>query len=222
MIVARVASLALVLLCGASAFTVLPQSCHSHQQFTPTSDSVVALSEAPKSSRFEGNQRVPSAEENALMDEMIKKMAVAKPYELPNAVKRAFKVIRSPQFFMRIALLADAAETPEEKQQYEALATNLVTTLEAVVETTSEQLDERAQAVEGVVKAAAEPESGEFLVPLTMDRVKAMRDAIESLPESELDEGFLSTLDAWIVKSHQGKKCSVYSWCWLCPLPLQS
>ena len=71
-----------------------------------------------------------------------------------------------------------------------------------VVETTEEQLDERAKDVENVVKAAAEPDSGEFLVPLLPERVASMRKALEGLDESSLDEGFLSTVDAWMNKSH--------------------
>lgn len=46
-----------------------------------------------RSSRLEGNMRQPSAEEVALMDEMITKLADAKPYELPNAVRRAFRYV---------------------------------------------------------------------------------------------------------------------------------
>lgn len=137
------------------------------------------------------------------MDEMIDKMLNAKPYELPSAVKRAFQVIRSPKFFLRIAFRADEASDEEERQRLQILASNLVTTLEAVVETTTEQLEERAQAVESVVKAAAEPDSGEFLVPLSVERMVAMQTALSNLPESFLDEGFLATVDAWIVKSHQ-------------------
>jgi hypothetical protein len=64
-------------------------------------------------------------------------------------------------------------------------------------------LDERAADVETVVKQAAEPDSGEFLVPLTQERLDAMQTALQKLPESSLDEGFLATVDAWIVKSHQ-------------------
>ncbi|KAL7580110.1 hypothetical protein ACA910_012871 [Epithemia clementina (nom. ined.)] len=160
----------------------------------------VALS---SSSRLEGNQRRPSAQETEVMDEMIDKLLDAKPYELPSAVKRAFQVIRSPQFFLRIAQRSDQASSEEERQRFQILASNLVTTVEAVVETTTEQLEERAQAVEAVVKAAAEPDSGEFLVPLTADRIAAMQCTITNLDESILDEGFLATLDAWIVKSHQ-------------------
>ena len=55
---------------------------------------------------------------------------------------------------------------------------NLVTTLKAVVETNAaEQRDERAIiCVESIVKAAAaEPDSGIFVVPLSADGVKAMQ-----------------------------------------------
>lgn len=103
---------------------------------------------------------------------------------------------------MRIANVADASEDETQKEKLSALASNLVATLEAVVETTEEQLDERAKEVENVVKAAAEPDSGEFLVPLSVERTTAMRTALESLDESALDEGFLSTVDAWMNKSH--------------------
>lgn len=103
---------------------------------------------------------------------------------------------------MRIATVADSAEDEAQKEKLSALASNLVATLEAVVETTEEQLDERAKEVENVVKAAAEPDSGEFLVPLSAERTTAMRKALESLDESALDEGFLSTVDAWMNKSH--------------------
>ena len=43
---------------------------------------------APRS-RLEGNMRKPTAQELKIMDEMIMKLADAKPYELPNAVRRA-------------------------------------------------------------------------------------------------------------------------------------
>jgi hypothetical protein len=137
------------------------------------------------------------------MDEMITKLADAKPYELPNAVRRAFRVVSSPQFFMRIAELTDKATDSEEKEKFAALASNLVATLEVVVETTEETLDERAKEVEAILKAAAEPETGDFLVPLLPQQVQSMRKVVEGLEPSSLDEGFLSTVDAFMNKSHQ-------------------
>lgn len=137
------------------------------------------------------------------MDEMVMKLADAKPYDLPNAVRRAFRVVSSPRFFMRIAELTDKATDPVEKDKLAALASNLVATLEVVVETTEETLDERAKEVETVLKAAAEPETGDFLVPLLPKQVQAMRKVVEGLEPSSLDEGFLSTVDAFMNKSHQ-------------------
>jgi hypothetical protein len=160
----------------------------------------------PKKSRIEGNQVLPTARDMEVMDEMITKLANAKPYELPNAVRRAFRVISSPRFFLRIATRTDMAadnNNTEEQLKLQALASNLVATLEAVVETTEEQLDERAKEVEDVVKAAAEPLTGEFLVPLLPQQVEEMRKKVEALEPSSLDETFLSTVDAWMMKSHE-------------------
>ena len=161
------------------------------------------LFEQNKGSLIEGNQRNPSDQEKQLMDEMITKLADAKPYELPNAVRRAFRVVSSPQFFLRIAERADTASDEDEIEKLAALASNLVATLEVVVETTEETLDERAKEVEEVLKAAADLETGEFLVPLLPEQVQRMRVVVENLEPYSLDEGFLSTVDAFMNKSHQ-------------------
>jgi hypothetical protein len=104
---------------------------------------------------------------------------------------------------MRIAERADMSTDADEKERLGSLAANLATTLEAVVSTTEDRLDERAKAVEDIVKKAAEPDSGEFLVPLSAARVDAMRTTLQKMDPSDLDEGFLSTIDAWMNKSHE-------------------
>lgn len=154
-------------------------------------------------SRIEGNRRPPTANEIAVMDDMISKLAIAKAYELPNAVSKAIRVISSPRFFLRIAERADMATKDDEKERLSALAENLVSTLEAVVSTTEDRLDERAMEVEKVLKAASEPSTGEFMVPLSSERVDAMRETLSNLDPSSLDEGFLATVDAWMNKSMQ-------------------
>ena len=156
-----------------------------------------------RQSRFQGNSRVPTAQELDVMDQMIDKLADAKPYELPTAVQRAFRVISSPQFFLRIASRQDAATSDADRAKLSALASNLVSTLEAVVSTTEEKLDERAKAVESIVKAAAEPDNGELYFPLLPARLEAMRTVMRKLEPSTLDEGFLSTVDAWMNKSNE-------------------
>ena len=153
-------------------------------------------------SRFEGMQREPSAADLAVIDDMITKLSDAKPYELPNAVSRAIRVVSSPQFFLRIAERADATSDEFEKEKLGALADNLVTTIQAVMSMTEDSLDERAKDVERVVKAASEPD-GEFLVPLSQERVDDMRKEVEGLDQADLNEAFLSTVDAWMNKAHQ-------------------
>ena len=157
----------------------------------------------PKSSLLEGNQRAPTATDLSVMDDMISKLSNAEVYELPGAVRNSFRVCSSPQFFLRIATLTDQATDPTEKARLVALSENLVTTIDAVVSTAEDRLEERAREVEEVVMAASEPGSGEFLVPLSADRIGAMREALAGLDPSSLDEGFLSTVDAWMNKSHQ-------------------
>lgn len=191
---------------SAALLSVVLGLCQRSDAFLPRHVSRSApstLFEQPSKSRIEGNQREPTDQEKKLMDEMVVKLSNAKPYELPNAVRRAFRVVSSPQFFMRIAVLTDKAADETEKDKLAAFASNLVATLEVVVETTEETLDERTKEVEMILKAAAEPETGDFLVPLLPQQVQGMRKVVEELEPSSLDEGFLSTVDAFMNKSHQ-------------------
>jgi len=104
---------------------------------------------------------------------------------------------------MRIAERADRSTNAEEKEKLSALATNLVSTLEAVVSMTEDKMDQKALDVEEVLKAASEPDSGEFLVPLSEERLVAMREKVGAMESSRLDEGFLVTVDQWMNKSMQ-------------------
>jgi len=155
----------------------------------------------PERSQLQGNIREPTPKEISIIDDMITKLSQAKPYELPNAVSKAIRVISSPRFFLRIAERSDMATTTKEKEQLSSLAENLVQVIQAVVSTTEEKLNECAINVENVVKAAAEPDSGEFLVPLIPERIESMRKVLTELEPEVLDEGFLSTVDAWMNKS---------------------
>jgi len=137
------------------------------------------------------------------MDDMITKLSQAKPYELPNAVKQAFRVVSSPKFFLRIAQRVDVAESPEEKERLNALATNLVSTLDAVVSTAEDKLEEHAEDVQSILRAASEPGTGEFLVPLAKGRVEGMKEVMQNMQSGQLSEGFLATIDSWMNKSQQ-------------------
>jgi len=146
--------------------------------------------------------RAPTAEEVEIMDEMIDKLAEAAPYDLPNAVRRAFRVVSSVQFLLQIAARVDAASTEEEKQKFIVLAENLTSTLKAVESTAQDQLDERAKQVQTIVTAAAE-EDGEFLVPLSPERLASMRSEVSKLEVGQMDEAFLTTIDSWMNKAYK-------------------
>ena len=154
-------------------------------------------------SRFAGNQREATAREIAIMDDMITKLMNAKPYELPSSVSQAFRVVSSPRFFLRIAERSDMASSDEEKKKLTTLAENLASTVAAVVSTAKDKMDECATIVETIVKAAAEPSTGEFLVPLSADRIAAMQIELKRVDPDALNEGFLSTVDSWMNKSMQ-------------------
>mmetsp|Transcript_10349 Transcript_10349/g.11438 ORF Transcript_10349/g.11438 Transcript_10349/m.11438 type:complete len:356 (-) Transcript_10349:32-1099(-) len=154
-------------------------------------------------SRLSGNRREPSIQEISVMDDMISKLIEAKPYELPNAVSKAIRVISSPRFFLRIAERADMATNEVEKTKLSNLATNLISTIDAVVSSAEDKLEDRAKLVEKIVKAASEPTSGEFLVPLPNERLEDMKKVISKINPNDLDEGFLSTVDAWMNKSSE-------------------
>jgi hypothetical protein len=109
-----------------------------------------------KASLIEGNQLDPSEQQKQLMDEMITKLADAKPNELPDAVRRALRVISSPQFFLRIAERTDDAIDDDEKEKLAALASNLVSTLEVVVaavETTGSVETTEEETLDDIVRA---------------------------------------------------------------------
>uniref|UniRef100_A0A6T8FN14 Uncharacterized protein n=1 Tax=Proboscia inermis TaxID=420281 RepID=A0A6T8FN14_9STRA len=164
---------------------------------TPTPDDI------PSQSRLEGNRREPTIAEISIIDDMITKLLAAPSHELPRVVSKAIRVVSSPRFFLRIAERTDMATSDAEKDKLSELAGNLVSTLEAVVSTTEKVLDDTALDVENIVKAAAEPLSGEFLVPLLPERIASMREVMDQIESPRLDEGFLTTIDSWMNKSGQ-------------------
>lgn len=182
-----------------SAFVPSNASCKGKRAFFASS----GLRSSADESGIEGNRRAPTPSEIAIMDEMITKLANAQPTELPNAVSKAIRVVSSPQFFMRVAQRSDMEQDEVQKEKLSVLASNVSRTLEAVVSTTETKLDERSKEVEQVVKVAAEPDSGEFLWPLTPERCTAIQAEMRKLDPGVLDESFLLTIDAWMNKSMQ-------------------
>ena len=134
-------------------------------------------------------------------DTLIEEMLETAPYELPSVVSRSLKMVSSPSFFVRIAELNDKARSSEDKKRLAALADTVMTTLDVIVRRTEEQVDTSAETLQSILSAAAE-EDGEFLVPLSAAKALALRAAVlERAPV--LDDGFLSTVNAWMRKSEE-------------------
>lgn len=152
-------------------------------------------------SRILGNQVEPTEDQLEIMDEMIRKLQKASMAEIPLAMQKAFRVISSPKFFLRIAELADTASDETERQELTTLATTLTKALESVVASGKLELDQRSLDLRAILQAAAEPGTGEFFVPLTPSQIQDMRIVMEELEPRRLDEAFLTTVDSWMNKS---------------------
>lgn len=119
-------------------------------------------------------------------------------YSMPTVVKQHIAVISQPQFFMALAARAD--ENPADRDEYAALADNVVKTLEAVVAQGEERMDEQATTLETILRAAAE-DDGEFLVPLSADKLAGLREAVAAnYTAGLLDEAFLQMVASWMKK----------------------
>ena len=140
------------------------------------------------------------AEVNALIEEMLR----AAPYDLPGIVSRSLKLVSSRTFFLQIAAKSDEAKSNKARDALSTLATTVMTTLEVIVQRTEEKVDISTDTLQTILKAAAE-DDGEFLVPLSLEKWLAMRNAAASCRDKALlDESFLSTVNAWMRKSEEG------------------
>ena len=180
-----------------------PSSPSSTFWYGTTSSSGASASGLHQTSNFSGNQREPTARDVQVIDEMIDKLSTAQIHELPSACVKALKIVGSPKFFVRIAERSDMARTEDERALLASLADNLASTLSAVVSAAEDKMEDRAEAVTRVLQAAAEPGTGEFLVPLTASRTASMKAALLAVDPSDLDEPFLNTLDAYVKKSSE-------------------
>ena len=153
---------------------------------------------APAAAAAASNGRAPSQKD---YDNLIAEMLETAPYELPSVVSRSLKLVSSPSFFVRIAELNDVARSTEDKEKLAALADTVMTTLDVIVRRTEEQVDTSAETLQSILAVAAE-DDGEFLVPLSAEKALAFRAAVLERT-AVLDDGFLSTVNAWMRKSEE-------------------
>jgi hypothetical protein len=135
-------------------------------------------------------------------DALINELAACEVFDLPAKVRRegVLRAVGRPAFFLRIAERCDGAEGGE-RERLAALAGNLQATLGAIVEVAEAKMDDASDVLQKIVVEAAEAD-GEFLVPLSAAKFRAMQAAaFARVDDGALDEGVLTTVDAWAKKA---------------------
>ncbi|CAM9399391.1 unnamed protein product [Choristocarpus tenellus] len=100
--------------------------------------------------------------------------------------------------------MADAEQDPSKRTRLDLLAKEVTSILEELVNFAEEKMDDSATILQIIVTSAAE-ENGEFLVPLSDDRLAALRHSIRIHGDS-LDSNFLATAQAWMEKVGREKE----------------
>ncbi|CAM9692067.1 unnamed protein product [Discosporangium mesarthrocarpum] len=118
--------------------------------------------------------------------------------ELTLKVSKSVKVVAQPVFFLRVAELVDTEKDPAERRKLEMLVEQVTEVLNRLVDFAEEKLDESSSLVNIVVSSAAEPD-GEFLVPLSEERLSALRQSVKIHSDS-IDNNFLATVNSYMEK----------------------
>lgn len=137
---------------------------------------------------------------DALIDALLAKKGAQ---ELAQAVAENIMSF-DQRFWLRLATRSDAAQEEEEKQQLAALAKVVMQLVDSMVKRTNEQLTESTGLLQEILRAAADPQTGEWQLPLTPDKLEAMR-GVMAANAAALDEGLLASCYSWMRKASDDK-----------------
>jgi len=132
------------------------------------------------------------------VDGLIDQLKTASPQQMKGVLAENIKLV-DQKFFLRLAELADEAESGSEKDSIADLASTVARTVEEMVKFAEERLDDDASKVQDLMKLVASP-SGEFVTPFPPEKKEALRAAIRERGES-LDDGFVGTVKAYMGKA---------------------
>jgi len=138
----------------------------------------------------------------AAMDAVIDLMLEAKSEEEVGKIVVENVLMFDQKMWIRIASRSDAAESQEEKDKIMTLASKCMKIIETMVESTEDTIKQSSKLLQDIVAAAANPDTGEFDVPLKADALARMSKKMEG---AEVDERMLNTVYAWIRKSDEDK-----------------
>ncbi|CAM9544118.1 unnamed protein product [Chrysoparadoxa australica] len=148
--------------------------------------------------RGEPGQNGPSPE---VIDQVIGALRASTVKELGDVVVKNVKVVANPSFFLRLAQLRDEEKVAKERLKLETLGDRVVEVLQAVTKEVESRLDTSSELVQIVLSSCAEKD-GEFLLPLSAERLAGLRQSMQ-LHWDDVDDNFLSTVQAWMKKSNE-------------------
>ncbi|KAL4431208.1 hypothetical protein ABPG75_006464 [Micractinium tetrahymenae] len=153
----------------------------------------------------EGESATPESltavqELDALIDALLAKKGAQ---ELAQAVAENIMSFNQ-RFWLRLATRSDAAQEEEEKQQLAALAKVVMQLVDSMVKRTNEQLTESTSLLQDILRAAADPQTGEWQLPLAPSQVEAMK-GVMAANAAALDEGLLASCYSWMRKASDDK-----------------
>ncbi|KAG5191715.1 hypothetical protein JKP88DRAFT_266442 [Tribonema minus] len=140
-----------------------------------------------------------AASDPATLDAVIDSLMTTS--QLPEIVAKNVKSVAQPSFFLRIAERADKAKNLAERQKYEGMATKVTEVLEKLVDLVEQKMDDSNSLAQIIVSSCAEPESGEFLLPLSAERFGNLRQSVRIHFGAAEGGAFLATIQAWVRKS---------------------
>eukprot|EP00240_Pyramimonas_obovata_P005944 CAMPEP_0118933332 /NCGR_PEP_ID=MMETSP1169-20130426/11933_1 /TAXON_ID=36882 /ORGANISM="Pyramimonas obovata, Strain CCMP722" /LENGTH=340 /DNA_ID=CAMNT_0006876083 /DNA_START=37 /DNA_END=1059 /DNA_ORIENTATION=- len=135
----------------------------------------------------------------AALDNLIDSMLTATAEEMPMIIGQSVMSLNQ-KFFLRIATRSDSISDPEAKKQLSDLAVTVMRLLDEMVKQTKTTMNTSGELLQKIVTAAADPATGEFMVPLAPENISAMRTAV-SESFAQVDEGVIAQAYSWIRKS---------------------
>jgi len=111
-------------------------------------------------------------------------------------------------FYLRCAARSDAAASEEEKQKFVQLASECMNITDAVIREAETKMDRSEQVLRDILTAAADPDSGEFEVPLSPAAVSRM-DSVMNANRDSCGEEMLAYAFAYLRKLNEDKENEV-------------
>ena len=138
------------------------------------------------------------------MDELIHVLLSSKAEEEKAKVVADNVLSFDQSFWLRIAEKADQAGSQEEKEELSELANSVMKMVDNLVRATETQMEDSSTVLQEILSASADPDTGEWQVPLNAREVESMRQAIEQRAD-KVDEAVIANAYAWMRKASMDK-----------------